>query len=77
MQEANGLIARLLDMIERYENALRYISQPTMGYQPSGIDEHGDMTPSPQEWARDHATDELARMALVTCIGMAQAALDG
>jgi hypothetical protein len=51
---------------ERYRNALSYISRPTMGL-PGNAD--------PAEFALYHAKEGDVRMALATCIRMAQEAL--
>lgn len=52
---------------ERMRIALAYIASPTMGL-PAEVDA--------QQFALDGATEEAARRALHTCIGMARDALD-
>lgn len=56
------------ERIEKLLVALRYISRPTMGWNPN-------IEPDPAKFAQTHATEALARGALATCIRMATEAL--
>lgn len=55
------------ERVAHYESVLRYISQPTMGY---------DGSSPPEEFALYQTGHIAARMALSTCIRMARVALD-
>lgn len=57
-----------LGKVAAYRSALAYITRPTMGYPGHG---------SPEAFARDEASDQAARLALVTCIRIATSALGG
>jgi hypothetical protein len=55
------------ERIEELEAALRYIACPTMAY--------GDTEASPADFAQYHAEEQDVRLALRTCIEIAQMAL--
>jgi hypothetical protein len=61
-------VVRLFELQAPMLQALRYIARPTMGLQ--GETDLRDFT-------LHHAKDELVRLALATCIEVAQRALDG
>jgi hypothetical protein len=61
-------VERLLTENGRLKATLRYISSPTMGYS-------GPQTPA--QFAKEGATEQMARIALANCIEMAKQALGG
>ncbi len=72
--EGSDLARALADAHE----ALRYITQPTMGFPGAGswYDEPPAPWPDPEQWVRDGwGTESNIRLALATCIGMAKRAL--